>query len=132
MKNRKFWILLSLLLVFAMALAACGGSTTEEPAEVAEEPAEVAEEPAEAAEEPAEAAEEPAEVVEEPAEEAETEEPTAEMAEVPFAVMPGGFLEQALNGDFAGTTVIVDGPFTNPDDVLFMVPTSLTSRSQVS
>jgi alpha-glucoside transport system substrate-binding protein len=45
---------------------------------------------------------------------------TEEMAVGDFAVMPGGFLEQAMNGDFAGGSVTVDGPFTNPDDVLFM------------
>jgi len=56
-KRHTLWIFLSLLLVASMALAACGGGTTEAPAEepAAEEPA--AEEPA--AEEPA--AEEPME-----------------------------------------------------------------------
>ena len=33
--------------------------------------------------------------------------------------MPGGELEKALTGAYAGTTVTVDGPFTNPDDLLF-------------
>ena len=33
--------------------------------------------------------------------------------------MPGGFLEQAMNGDFAGTTVTVDGPFADADAVKF-------------
>jgi alpha-glucoside transport system substrate-binding protein len=36
-----------------------------------------------------------------------------------FSVMAGGFLDRALNGDFAGTTVIVDGPFADVDEVLF-------------
>jgi alpha-glucoside transport system substrate-binding protein len=36
-----------------------------------------------------------------------------------FDVMPGGYLEKALAGDYSGTTVTVDGPFTNPDDVRF-------------
>jgi alpha-glucoside transport system substrate-binding protein len=49
----------------------------------------------------------------------EAQEVSGEMAEAGFAVMPGGALEQALNGDFAGTTVTVDGPFTDPDDVYF-------------
>lgn len=57
-KNKKLWIISSLLIIFALVLSACGGSTATEEA-VAEEPA--AEEPA--AEEPA--AEEP--VAEEPA-----------------------------------------------------------------
>ncbi len=33
--------------------------------------------------------------------------------------MPGGELEKALTGEYTGTTVTVDGPFTNPDDVRF-------------
>ena len=41
------------------------------------------------------------------------------MAEGGIVAPAGGFLEQALNGDFAGTTVVVDGPFTNPDDLFF-------------
>jgi peptide/nickel transport system substrate-binding protein len=79
-KKNRFLLMLSLLLVFGLLLAACGG-TTPEPAEqppAAEEPA--AEEPA--AEEPA--AEEP--MAEEPAaEEPMAEEPAAEepMAEEP-------------------------------------------------
>jgi alpha-glucoside transport system substrate-binding protein len=35
-------------------------------------------------------------------------------------MIPGGFLERAVAGEFAGTTVTVDGPFTDPDDVFFM------------
>ena len=38
---------------------------------------------------------------------------------VPFPVMPGGFLEEALTGAFSGTTVIVDGGFTSPHDIYF-------------
>jgi alpha-glucoside transport system substrate-binding protein len=33
--------------------------------------------------------------------------------------MAGGFLERALAGEFTGTTVTVDGPFTDPDDIRF-------------
>lgn len=52
--------------------------------------------------------------------EAMEEQPTeAEMAEVDFAMMPGGYLERAVQGEFEGTTVTVDGPFTDPDDRLF-------------
>jgi alpha-glucoside transport system substrate-binding protein len=40
-------------------------------------------------------------------------------SEFGFAVRPGGFLEQAVNGDFAGTTVVVDGPFADDDAVKF-------------
>ena len=36
-----------------------------------------------------------------------------------FPVLPGGFLEKAMAGEYAGTTVIVDGPFTDVDEVKF-------------
>ncbi|MEW5956367.1 MAG: hypothetical protein AB1801_01490, partial [Chloroflexota bacterium] len=112
--KKNLWLLLTLLVTVALVLAACGGG---QPAEQPkEEPA--AEEPA--AEEPA--AEAPA-ATEEPAAEAPaaTEEPAAEApaVEAAFAVMPGGSLEKALAGEYQGTTVTVDGPFTNPDDLFF-------------
>ncbi len=97
--NRKLLLMLSILLVFALALAACGAPATEEPAapeeaapaaeEAVEEPAEeeaMTEETAETAEEPAEEeamAEETAETAEEPAEE---EAMTEEMAFEPMSV----------------------------------------------
>ena len=102
-KNKALWTILAIFVVFALVLSACGPSETEAPAE---EPA--AEEPA--AEEPAE--EEP--VAEEPEEEMEEEMPAVE-----FAVIPGGELEKALAGEYSGTTVTVDGPFTDPDDQRF-------------
>ena len=111
--KKKFLLLFTLLLAMVLVLAACGGDAQEAEEPAAEQPA--AEEPAAAEEEMAE--EEMAE--EEMAEEEMAEEEMAEMADADFAVMPGGFLEQALNGDFAGTEVSVDGPFANPDDVLF-------------
>ncbi len=37
------------------------------------------------------------------------------MMEVPFDYPAGGFLEQAINGDFTGTTVTVDGAFEGND-----------------
>jgi alpha-glucoside transport system substrate-binding protein len=42
-----------------------------------------------------------------------------EMMEGPFAVMPGGALEEAMTGAFEGTTVTVDGAFegNDPDGV---------------
>jgi alpha-glucoside transport system substrate-binding protein len=49
---------------------------------------------------------------EEPAAEETMEE---EMVEVDFAVMPGGALEEALKGTYAGTTVTVDGAFEGND-----------------
>ncbi len=99
--KKNFWLLLALLVAISLVLAACGGAEAPAPAE---EPA--AEEPA--AEEPA--AEEPA--AEEPAME-------EEMAEMALLAPAGGFLEQALAGDFAGTVVTVDGPFVDTDEVKF-------------
>jgi alpha-glucoside transport system substrate-binding protein len=54
------------------------------------------------------------EVVEEPA--AEVEEP---MKEVDFPYPAGGYLEKAIAGEYEGTTVTVDGPFTDADEVKF-------------
>jgi alpha-glucoside transport system substrate-binding protein len=100
MKNmfskNKIWFVISSLVILAMMLAACGGQATPAPTE--------------------------APAVEEPEAPAATEapaEPPAEMPEGDFSYFPGGFLEQALNGDFTGTEVTVDGPFTNPDDLRF-------------
>jgi alpha-glucoside transport system substrate-binding protein len=82
----------------AMLIAACGGGgqATEAPATEAPE---ITEAPA--------------------ATEAPTEPTGGEVSTSELTVMPGGFLEQALNGDFSGTTVTVDGPFTAPDDARF-------------
>jgi alpha-glucoside transport system substrate-binding protein len=41
------------------------------------------------------------------------------MSDAGFPYLPGGELEKALNGDYSGTTVTVDGPFTDPDDIRF-------------
>jgi alpha-glucoside transport system substrate-binding protein len=57
-----------------------------------------------------------------PAVEPEVEEPEVEdkpMAEVDFPYPPGGFLEKAIAGEYAGATVTVDGPFTDADEVKF-------------
>ena len=82
MRNKKFFWLLALVVIFSLALAACGPQATPEPTEEPE--AAVVEEPtAEAAEEEAaeeEATEEPA-AEEEAAEEEATEEPAAEEEE---------------------------------------------------
>ena len=118
---RKSIALISLLLIASLVLAACGGGDEEPTAEApAVEEAAPTEAPAveEAAptEAPAEAA-----PTEAPAEEAAPTEAPAEeaMGEAAFPVMPGGALEQALNGDFAGTVVTVDGPFVDADAVRF-------------
>ncbi len=94
--------ILSLLLVLALALVACGGGTQE--ATPTEAPA----------------VEEPA-PTEEAAPEEPAEEPTTEMPDVGFAVMPGGALEEALTGAFDGAVVTVDGAFegNDPDGVKF-------------
>ena len=109
-KKDYMWILLGVLVVASMVLGACAPvapATTEPPAAPAETeaPAALAETEAPAA--PAETEAPPAET-----EEAAVEAPT-------FPVMPGGYLEKAVAGEYSGTTVTVDGPFTNPDDVRF-------------
>jgi alpha-glucoside transport system substrate-binding protein len=103
MLNRKRLKWFSLLLILSLVLVACGGDETGNDNGV-----------------------EPAATEATSSEDTETEEDTteedtgdAEPAEVDFAVMPGGFLEQALAGEFEGTTVIVDGPFVDADEVRF-------------
>jgi len=111
-RKRIMWVALSVLLISALFLSACAQATTEAPPPAATQP------PAAAPTEPPAAAptEPPAAAPTEPPAAAPTEPPAAEAA---FSVMPGGELEKALNGDYAGTTVTVDGPFTAPDDQLF-------------
>ncbi|MBN1660652.1 MAG: carbohydrate ABC transporter substrate-binding protein, partial [Anaerolineae bacterium] len=92
--KRSMFAILSLLLVASLVLAACGA--TEEPV--------VEPEPTEAVAEPTAA---------------EPSEPAEPGVEVGFAVMPGGYLEKALAGEYTGTTVVVDGPFTDVDEVVF-------------
>ncbi|OGO32888.1 MAG: ABC transporter substrate-binding protein [Chloroflexi bacterium RBG_16_54_18] len=117
MYRKNFWALLGVLVIASMILAACAPAATQAPAEVpaeSEAPAAPTKAPA-ATEAPEEAAatEEPA-MTEEPA---ATEEPA--VSEAPFEMMPGGFLEKAVAGEYTGMTVTVDGPFTNPDDIRF-------------
>jgi alpha-glucoside transport system substrate-binding protein len=96
--NKIIWLPLTVLMVLAMVLSACGGQATTQAPAPTQPPA------------PTEA---PAMT------EAPTTAPSGGAASSQFEVMPGGFFEKALNGDYKGTTVSVDGPFTNPDDVRF-------------
>ena len=109
--NQKMFKLFIFVTIISMMLAACGPQAA---APAAEEPA--AEEAM--AEEPA--AEEAAaeEVAEEPAAEEEMAEGPVpfEGMEIPAA---GEELVNALNGDYAGTVVIMDGPFVDADQVNF-------------
>jgi alpha-glucoside transport system substrate-binding protein len=45
--------------------------------------------------------------------------PPETTTEAAFPVIPGGYLEKALAGEYSGTTVVVDGPFTDVDEVKF-------------
>jgi len=90
MKHSLFSIV-ALLLIASLVLTACGATPTTEPTSAPEQPTQA------------------------PA----ATEPSTPTTQVDFAVMSGGYLEKALNGDYSGTTVTVDGPFTNPDDVRF-------------
>jgi alpha-glucoside transport system substrate-binding protein len=126
MVKKTGWVAMTLLVALSLILAACAPAATEAPPPAAEETeAPVAteapvEEPA-ATEVMTEAPAATEAMTEEPAAtEAMTEEPVEPAPPAgDFTVMPGGFLEQALNGDFSGTTVVVDGPFTDPDDIRF-------------
>ncbi|HRV92350.1 MAG TPA: hypothetical protein P5526_09325, partial [Anaerolineae bacterium] len=94
--KKNLWLLLAMLTAVIVVISACA------PAPPAEEPA-AEEAPAEEA-----AAEEPA-AEEAPAEEAAAEEPAAEEPAAEEEAMAstgeGGYLDRALAGEFAGTTV---------------------------
>src|SRR5574340_135479 len=89
--HKMIWRIAGLVLVAAMFMAACAPAPTAEPAAPPEAPA------------------------------APTEAPAAAAPEVPFTVMPGGALEEAIKGTYSGTTVTVDGAFegNDPDGVKF-------------
>jgi len=121
--KRRYLAVLGLLVIMAMVLSACGGGApaTEAPAAPAAEEAAATE--AAATEAPAEAAPaEEAAATEAPAEEAAAEEAAAEapaMEALALVAVPGGYLERAMAGEFAGTKVTVDGPFADADVVRF-------------
>jgi alpha-glucoside transport system substrate-binding protein len=96
-KKKTVFAFLGTLMAMALVFSACTPAT---PAPPAEAPA-VTEAPV---------------TTEAPA---ATEPPSEEVPATEFAVMPGGFLEKALAGEYKGTQVTVDGPFTDPDDLRF-------------
>ena len=94
MHKDKSWVIFTVLITLSFIVAACAGAApTATQAPAATEAPVVTEAPA------------------------MTEAPAA--AAVDFAMMPGGYLEKAVNGEYSGTTVTVDGPFTAPDDARF-------------
>ena len=92
MKNKKyFWSILTVLLTLSLVLAACAQATPTPTEEAPPPPPEETEEPA----------------------------PPPEEVEAPFPVPPGGFLEKALAGEYAGTTVNVMGVMVDEEAVKF-------------
>jgi alpha-glucoside transport system substrate-binding protein len=91
-----------------MALAACGGQVQEAAPTIAA-----------AVEQAAPTLEAAVEEVAPTVEAAVEEEMGDDAMMTEFPVAAGGFLEQAVNGDFAGTTVTIDGPFADEDQVKF-------------
>ncbi|MCP4169072.1 MAG: extracellular solute-binding protein, partial [Chloroflexi bacterium] len=101
--KRTIWLVPILLMVFALVLAGCGGGD-EEPTPEPPPPTEV----------PAPEPTEPP-----PTEEPVAEAPAEEVMGPGFPVIPGGYIERAMAGEFAGTSVTVDGPFVDTDEILF-------------
>ncbi|MEZ4642140.1 MAG: ABC transporter substrate-binding protein [Chloroflexota bacterium] len=102
MKKSNWLRLLTLLLVLAFVMAACSSGTNNSTEPEEETMAE-------------NTTAENTTTEEEPMDTAEPTEDMGEMPEVSFAVMPGGALEQAVKGAYAGTTVTVDGAFEGND-----------------
>jgi alpha-glucoside transport system substrate-binding protein len=92
--KKALWQMMGIMVILAMVLAACQPAAT--PAPATEAPAPVATEAP-----------------------AEPQKPAEPMPAGEFPVMPGGELEKALAGEYSGTTVTVDGPFTDADKVKF-------------
>ena len=94
--KKALWVMLAIFTVFAMILSACAPAATPPPA----------------------ATEAPA-MTEEPAKTEAPAEAEAPQTTLDVPVIPGGYLEKALAGEYKGTTVVVDGPFTDADKVKF-------------
>lgn len=122
MSNKSKWVL-SLLVIIALVLAACGGGSTPAPSPTQAPAATATEVPAAppAEDEAEEAAAEPtAEPAEEAAEEPAAEEPAAAAGELMLeGVDPESPLGRALAGEFEGAVVTMSGPFVDVDAVKF-------------
>lgn len=126
--SRKFWSLISLMLIAAMLLAACGGQQpTQAPVVEPTEPAAV-EEPAEPSEPPA--AEEPAEPTEPPAAEEPTEaEPSGEAKTITiWHQWTGAYLDaitevfRAYEAEHPGVTIDLTQPENVTDALAVAIP----------
>jgi alpha-glucoside transport system substrate-binding protein len=91
MSQKNKWMSISFLLIIALLLVACAAPTTPEPAAQPTQPPATVPTPA------------------------AVDQPTPPMTDVDFNVLPGGYLERALQGEFSGRTVTVDGAFEGND-----------------
>ncbi len=93
--KRSILTILALLVAVSMILAACAPKATPTPVPPTPVPPTATPKPA------------------------EPTKPPEVKPEAPFPMASGGYLERAVAGEYAGTTVVVDGPFTDIDEVLF-------------
>jgi alpha-glucoside transport system substrate-binding protein len=92
MNKKGLWLVITVMLAVTMILAACAKATpapTQAPPPAAPTTAPVAQAPA------------------------------GEQCGTGAPIIPGGFLEKALNGEYKGKTVVMDGPFSSNDQVKF-------------
>ncbi|MBL1127366.1 MAG: carbohydrate ABC transporter substrate-binding protein [Chloroflexi bacterium] len=95
MKIQHIMRVLSVLLILTLIIVACGGQQEATPVPATAPPAAATTAPQTGQE--------------------TAEEQAEEMPEVPFDYPAGGYLERAIKGEFAGTTVTVDGAFEGND-----------------
>ena len=93
--KRSILTILALLVAVSMILAACAPKATPTPVPPTPVPPTATPKPA------------------------EPTKPPEVKPEAPFPMASGGYLERAVAGEYAGATVVVDGPFTDIDEVLF-------------